>query len=129
VDGRTPPTFQYSTIPIFASIIPIFQYSIILFGRTIMEKGRIILVLLLVATGAGLLLYGLLYNSTIVASGPSAPAAVAGEPDFVPIAAQAEALSEPAVTEEVARGGVTRDETGAIRKTYEGKEAPKACPT
>jgi hypothetical protein len=94
-----------------------------------MEKGRIILVLMLVAAGMGLLLYGLLYNSTTISSGPSAGSAVAGEPNFVPIAAQSEALSEPAVTQEVARGGITRDASGAIKKTYEGKEAPKACPT
>jgi hypothetical protein len=96
-----------------------------------MEKGRIVLVLLLVAAGMGLLLYGLLYNFTAVAAGPSAEPTLDGEPNLVPITAQAQAqvLSEPAVTEEVARGGVTRTESGAIKKTYAGKEAPKACPT
>ena len=39
------------------------------------------------------------------------------------------AFTQPAVTQEVARGGVTRDEDGQIKKTYEGTEAPKACPT
>jgi len=110
-------------------MIPSFQYSIILFGCAIMEKGRIAIVLLLVAAGAGLLLYGLCYNSVAVSSSPSAGPAVDGEPNIVPIAAQSEVLSEPAVTEEVARGGITRDESGQIKKTYEGKEAPKACPT
>ena len=51
------------------------------------------------------------------------------EPSPVQAVAQSEVASEPAVTQEVARGGVTRDESGQIKKTYEGTEAPKACPT
>ena len=97
-----------------------------------MEKGRIVLSLLLVAVGAGLLAYGLFHNSIAVFSRPaSTPVvpALEGEPSPVQVAAQAEAVSEPAVTQEVARGGVTRDESGDVKKTYEGKEAPKACPT
>ena len=97
-----------------------------------MEKGRVVLSLLLVAVGAGLLAYGLFHNSITVfsrpASGPIVPA-LDGEPSPVQVAAQSEAASEPAVTQEVARGGVTRDESGEVKRTYEGKEAPKACPT
>jgi hypothetical protein len=97
-----------------------------------MEKGRIVLSLLLVAMGAGLLAYGLFHNSITVFSRPTSPSAVAGlddEPSPVQVAAQSEVVSEPAVTQEVARGGVTRDESGQVKKTYEGTQAPKACPT
>jgi hypothetical protein len=90
---------------------------------------------LLVVAGAGLLAYGLFRNSITVYSRPASPPAVAtldGEPTppSVPVVAQPVATSEPAVVQEVARGGVTRDESGQIKKTYEeGKAAPKACPT
>jgi len=96
-----------------------------------MEKGRIVLVLLLVAAGAGLLMYGLFQNSIAVSSSSSPPEfpGLDDEPSVVSVAAQSEVVSEPAITQEVARGGVTRDESGQIKKTYEGKEAPKACPT
>ena len=97
-----------------------------------MEKGRAVVALLLVVVGAGLLAYGLFYNSIMVFSRPSSPPVVPGlegEPSPVEVAAQAEPASEPVVTQEVARGGVTRDESGQIKKTYEGTEAPKACPT
>jgi hypothetical protein len=97
-----------------------------------MEKGRVLFALLLVAAGAGLLAYGLLCNSITVFSRPASPPAVAGldgEPSPVQVAAQSEVVSEPAVTQEVARGGVTRDESGQVKKTYEGTQAPKACPT
>jgi hypothetical protein len=94
-----------------------------------MEKGRVVLVLVFVAAGAGLLLYGLFHNSTAVSSNSPGVSAGDGEPNQVQVAAQPELLSEPAVTEEVARGGVTRDDSGQIKKTYEGKQAPKACPT
>jgi hypothetical protein len=97
-----------------------------------MEKGRVVFALVLVAAGAGLLAYGLFHNSITVFSRPASGPVVPGledEPSPVQVAAQSEAVSEPAVTQEVARGGVTRDESGQVKKTYEGKEAPKACPT
>ena len=99
-----------------------------------MEKGRIVFALVLVVAGAGLLAYGLFHNSiTVWSKSPAVPEipAVDGEPIVVPVAAaaQAEVVSEPAITQEVARGGVTRDESGRIKKTYEGTAAPKACPT
>jgi len=99
-----------------------------------MEKGRIVGVLVLVVAGAGLLAYGLFRNSIVVAPKPTVPPVVAtpgGEPNVVPVSASAqpEVLSEPAATQEVARGGLTRNESGQIQKTYEGKEAPQACPT
>ena len=97
-----------------------------------MERGRVVLALLLGVVGAGLLAYGLFHNSILVFSKPSSAPVVPGledEPSPVDVTAQAEPTSEPAVVQEVARGGVTRDEAGQIKKTYEGKEAPKACPT
>jgi hypothetical protein len=97
-----------------------------------MEKGRIVLSLVLITAGAGLLAYGLFYTSITVASkSPSEPEipGLDDEPSVVQVTAQSEVVSEPAVVQEVARGGVTRDESGQIKKTYEGKQAPKACPT
>jgi len=97
-----------------------------------MEKGRIVYVLVVVVAGAGLLAYGLSYHLITVwpksADAPEIPA-VEGEPSVAPVAAQPEIASEPTITQEVARGGVTRDESGQIKKTYEGTAAPKACPT
>ncbi len=99
-----------------------------------MERGKIVGVLVLVVAGAGLLAYGVSQHA--IAVWPKAPAApgipvVDGEPSVVPVAAtaQPETVSEPAVTQEVARGGVTRGESGQIKKTYEGTAVPKACPT
>ncbi len=80
-----------------------------------MEKQRTVLSLLLVAMGLGLLAYGL---------HPRASAVPAGDEG------QVAPMSELAVTQEVARGGVKRDEAGEIKKTYEeGEKAPAACPT
>jgi len=98
-----------------------------------MDKGRAIVSLVLVVVGAGLLAYGLFRNSIMVFSKPASPPVLPGlegEPSpVVEVTAQAEPTSEPAVVQEVARGGVTRDEAGQIKKTYEGTQAPKACPT
>ena len=98
-----------------------------------MEKGRAVLALVLVAAGAGLLAYGLFHNSITVFSKPASGPVVAtldDEPSpSLPVVAQPAPVSEPAVVQEVARGGVTRDESGQIKKTYEGTQAPKACPT
>jgi hypothetical protein len=100
-----------------------------------MEKARAILASLLVVIGAGLLAFGLSRNSIAVSSKPVAEPvlpALDGEPTppTLPVVAQTELVSEPAVTQEVARGGVARDaESGRIEKTYEGTAAPKACPT
>ena len=88
--------------------------------------------LVLLVAGAGLLAYGLAHHSIAVSSksvgAPEVPG-TEGEPNQVQVAAQPEVMSEPGVTQEVARGGVTRDESGEIKKTYEGTQAPKACPT
>ena len=81
-----------------------------------MEKYRTTLSLLLVGLAVAFLAYGLL-------SSP-APAASDGQ-DPNDIAAK----SELWITQQVARGGLQRTETGEIKKTYEGEQAPEACPT
>ncbi len=81
-----------------------------------MEQRRAILALVLIVVGAALLIGGLFVKTAIVSSGAQGQKVVA--------------QSEAAVTQEVARGGLTRDESGQIKKTYEeGQQAPKACPT
>jgi hypothetical protein len=80
-----------------------------------MEKSRTAISLLLAVVGAGLLVYGLLARTAVVSSGDQGLVA---------------ATSELSITQEVTRGGVKRDESGNIKKTYgEGEKAPAACPT
>jgi hypothetical protein len=74
-----------------------------------------VLSIVLVAIGAFLLTYGLFAKSNVASSGEQGQVAPA---------------SEMAMTREVARGGVKRDESGQVKKTYEeGQKAPAACPT
>jgi len=81
-----------------------------------MENRRTALSLLLVAAGAILLICGFFAQTAVVSSGEDGQ--------------KVTALSEASITREVARGGVTRDEAGQIKKTYEdGQQAPAACPT
>ncbi len=96
-----------------------------------MEKRRAGLALLLVAVGAVLLVYGLGFRSVAVTPGAATPPLTPGAGTITPASAvTAAAASELAITQEVARGGVKRDESGALKKTYEeGKQAPQACPT
>jgi len=81
-----------------------------------MQRRRTALSLILVAAGVVLLAYGLIGQSATVSSDDSG-------------AGTAAATSELDVIKEVARGGLERDDSGKIKKTYEGTEAPKACPT
>jgi len=81
----------------------------------LMEKQRTAASIVLLVVGAGLLLYGLLGRTLVVSSGEQS---------------QMTASSELALTQEVARGGLTRDEAGGVKKTYEeGEKPPAACPT
>ena len=80
-----------------------------------MERRRTALSLFLLVVGIALLGYGVFRQSATVASSEE------GQVEAAP-------TSELAVTKEVARGGVKRDESGQIKKTYEGK-APEACST
>jgi len=80
-----------------------------------MHKRRTVVSLLLLAMGALFLTYGLFAKSNVASSD--------GQGQVAP-------TSEMAVTQEVARGGVKRDESGEVKKTYEeGEKAPAACPT
>ena len=80
-----------------------------------MQTRRMVLSILLVAIGALLLTYGLFAKSNVASSGEQG---------------QVASTSEMAMTQEVARGGVKRDESDQVKKTYEeGEKAPAACPT
>ena len=80
------------------------------------SKQRIIFAAVLAVLGMVLLLYGLSSHAATVQAqaGDTAPAVVA---------------SEPSLIKEVTVGGVKRDESGQIRKTYSGEQTQKACPT
>ena len=69
----------------------------------------------LILGGAGLLVYGLLFHAAVISSAEES-------------AAEASSKREPALIREVAVGGLERDDSGEIKKTYTG-QAPKACPT
>jgi hypothetical protein len=96
-----------------------------------MEKRRAGLSLLLVAVGAVLLVYGLGFRSIATGTSGSNTPPDPGVATITPASATAvTTASELDITREVARGGVKRDESGAIKKTYEeGTQAPQACPT
>lgn len=80
-----------------------------------MQKRRMVMSVLLMAIGALLLTYGLFAKSNVVSSD--------GQGEVSP-------TSEMAITQEVAQGGLKRDESGEVKKTYEeGQKAPAACPT
>ncbi len=70
--------------------------------------------IVLVVGGAAFLVYGLFFHSAVISSAQEADAAVA--------------QAETSLIREVAIGGLKRDASGQIKKTYTGK-APKACPT
>ena len=80
-----------------------------------MDRYRTPLSLLLMVLAVGLLCYGVLSRS--------APAAPDKDPNDMT------AKSEFWITEQVACGGLQRTEGGQIEKTYEGEQAPEACPT
>jgi len=69
----------------------------------------------LVAAGAVALTYGVLFHATSIspAQGTDSPALV---------------RSEAALIKEVTVGGLERDASGQVKKTYTDK-APQACPT
>ena len=67
----------------------------------------------IVVGGAVLLAYGLFFHSAIISSAQDT---------------EAVAQAETSLIKEVTVGGLKRDASGEIKKTYSGK-APKACPT
>jgi len=79
---------------------------------------RIVIAFLLVLMGVALLTYGVSFHAASIEPQASADAAAV-------VAAQ----SEPALIKEVTIGGLERDSSGEIKKTYTGDQAPAACPT
>ena len=79
-----------------------------------MDKRRAVLALGLAAVAAALLIYGLSFHAAAVLSADEPVTAVS--------------TAEPAMIREVTVGGLKRDDSGQIRKTYSG-QAPSACPT
>ncbi len=69
----------------------------------------------LILCGVALLVYGVFVHAAVISSAEESDAA-------------ATAKREPALIREVAIGGLERDDSGEIKKTYTG-QAPKACPT
>lgn len=79
------------------------------------NKRKIIVFCVLVAVGAAALTYGIFFHSTTIS-----PAQATDLPAI--------SKSEPALIKEVSVGGLERDASGQVKKTYTGK-APQACPT
>lgn len=77
---------------------------------------RIVIAFALVLTGAALLAYGVSFHTATVEAQTSD-----GTPAVV--------KSEPALIKEVTIGGLEREASGEIKKTYTGQQAPAACPT
>ena len=77
---------------------------------------RIVITFALVLMGGALLTYGVSFHKATIE---------AQADDGAPAVAQ----SEPALIKEVTVGGLERDASGQIKKTYTGEQAPAACPT
>ncbi len=98
-----------------------------------MQRRRAVLSLTLMAMGAALLSYGLFCHAGDVwpadTKGPTV-SSVSGGVDLITLepVATAAITAEPAMIREVAIGGLMRDTSGQLKKTYSG-QAPKACPT
>ena len=79
------------------------------------RKGRIIIFGLLILTGVVLLAYGVFFHSKDVLPQQNE--------DLV-----MRVQSELALIKEVSVGGIKRDESGQLKRTYD-KTPPKVCPT
>jgi hypothetical protein len=80
-------------------------------------RGKIVIFCLLVVVGAILLIYGIWFHRADIAP---------KQADHTPKLAK----SEPALMREVSVGGVKRDASGELKRTYtETEKAPAACPT
>ena len=77
---------------------------------------RIVITFALVLMGVALLTYGVSFHEATIEAKAS---------DGTPAVAQ----SEPTLIKEVTVGGLERDASGEIKKTYTGEQAPAACPT
>jgi len=79
------------------------------------RKAKIIIFLLLLLIGAALLIYGFCFHSATI---------LPKQQDDLTVLVQ----SEPALIKEVSVGGIERDDSGVIRRTYD-KSPPLICPT
>ncbi|MBN1362094.1 MAG: hypothetical protein JW993_15980 [Sedimentisphaerales bacterium] len=77
---------------------------------------RIAMTFVLVLLGVGLLTYGVSFHGATIEAQTGADGT-------------AVAQSEPALIKEVTIGGLKRDASGEVKKTYTGDQAPPACPT
>jgi hypothetical protein len=77
---------------------------------------RIVITFALVLMGVTLLTYGVSFHRATIGAQASDDAS-------------AVAQSEPSLIKEVSVGGLKRDASGQIKKTYTGERAPAACPT
>lgn len=77
---------------------------------------RILIALVLVLLGAGLLTYGVSFHATAIDGQTNADGTAMMQ-------------REPNLIKEVTVGGLERDSSGEIKKTYTGEQAPAACPT
>ncbi|MFC1764367.1 hypothetical protein ACFL6U_20130 [Planctomycetota bacterium] len=76
---------------------------------------RAVIPLGLIVGGVFLLIYGLLFHATVISSADESTEGTSPK-------------RETTLIREVAIGGLERDASGQLKKTYEGP-APKACPT
>ncbi len=79
------------------------------------RKGKIIIFGLLILTGVVLLAYGIFFHSKNILPQQNEDSAMLVQ-------------SEPALIKEVSVGGIKRDESGRLKRTYD-KTPPKVCPT
>jgi len=84
---------------------------------------RIVLAAILVAAGAGFVIYGVARHSRTVLLKQAKPPAAATE------AARTIDESEPALIREITVGGLRRDPSGKLERTYGEGETPSLCPT
>ncbi len=97
-----------------------------------MQRRRAVLSLVLVATGATLLFYGLFCHADDVwpadEAEPNQTVSIVVDAPSLPSITMASVTTEPALIREVTIGGLVREASGQLKKTYSG-QAPKACPT
>jgi len=79
------------------------------------RKGKIIVFGLVILTGVALLIYGVFFHSKNIL-----PQQNEDSPMLIE--------SELALIKEVSVGGIKRDESGRLKRTYD-KTPPKVCPT
>ena len=85
------------------------------------RAARIVLAAILVAAGAALVIYGVAQHSRTVLLKQAEPPAAEAEKTLEE--------SEPALIREITVGGLRRNPSGKIERTYGEGETPSLCPT